>query len=847
MLVSKGNEFRRSVFFEEWSRLLDRLAVLPENLVITGDLNFHLDNSDDGDTKTILSSLDAHGLSQNVSGATHIRGHTLDVLITRERGSLLFSPPTIEDPALFDSKGNKACDHFAIRSELNLTKPERTRKAVSFRRYNKIIMSDLKHDLQSSLRNVDGSADEQTDAYNSDIRNVINKHAPLVTKEIILRPSSPWYTDELRAAKRERRKAERRWRRTKLTVHREMFLEVCQCSNELLLDVKKQYYRSKVEDYGNDPKRLFALTKHLMGDTNECQLPKSDSNTVLANQFCDFFHGKIDAIRDYLSNNRDPSATFSSDVRFSGKTLDVLVPVTEDEIRKIVITAASKSCELDPLPTCSFKECLDVLLPRVTSIVNKSLEDAEVPLNFKQAVVRPLLKKPSLDKEVFKNYRPVSNLSFVSKVLEKVVALRLDKHLEDNILHEPRQSAYRKGHSTETALLRVHHDIAAALDNNCHAVLVMLDLSAAFDVIDHRILMHRLEHTLGITGAALSWIQSYLSDRNMRVAIGDAMSDKKSIAIGVPQGSVLGPKLYCMFTKPIGEICRRHNMSYHCYADDTQVYIVIRPLDNWNNYRVRLEACLSDISKWMSSNMLKLNHDKTELVVFAPRKSARDLADIRLTFDGCVIKPVPVVKNLGAYFDAALSMDSHVCAVAKSCYFQIRNIGRIRHLIDEETCKTLIHALVTSRLDYANALLVGLPCSATNKLQRVQNTAARMVTRTKKHDHITPVLIDLHWLPVQFRIQFKVLVHTYKAVHRQGPVYLSELIIPYCPPRTLRSENGMLLNVPRTRTKLYGNRRFDFSASTLWNALPLDLRRAKSLDIFKQNLKTHLFKSAFNA
>ena len=302
-----------------------------------------------------------------------------------------------------------------------------------------------------------------------------------------------------------------------------------------------------------------------------------------------------------------------------------------------------------------------------------------------------------------------------------------------------------------------------------------------------------------------------------------------------------------MFTKPIGEICRRHNMSYHCYADDTQVYIVIRPLDNWNNYRVRLEACLSDISKWMSSNMLKLNHDKTELVVFAPCKSARDLADIRLTFDGCVIKPVPVVKNLGAYFDAALSMDSHVCAVAKSCYFQIRNIGRIRHLIDEETCKTLIHALVTSRLDYANALLVGLPCSATNKLQRVQNTAARMVTRTKKHDHITPVLIDLHWLPVQFRIQFKVLVHTYKAVHRQGPVYLSELIIPYCPPRTLRSENGMLLNVPRTRTKLYGNRRFDFSASTLWNALPLDLRRAKSLDIFKQNLKTHLFKSAFNA
>ena len=251
---SKGNEFRRSVFFDEWSRLLDRLAVLPENLVITGDLNFHLDNLEDRDTKTLLSYLDAHGLSQNVSGATHIRGHTLDVVITRERGSLLFSPPTIEDPLLSDSKGNKSGDHFAIRSELHLSKPQRTRKAVSFRRYNKIVMSDLKQDLQSSLRNVDGSANEQANAYDSDIRDFINKHAPLVTKEIILRPSSPWYTDELRASKRERRKAERRWRRTKLTVHREMFVDVCQRSNKLLLDAKKQFYRDKVEGYGNDPK-----------------------------------------------------------------------------------------------------------------------------------------------------------------------------------------------------------------------------------------------------------------------------------------------------------------------------------------------------------------------------------------------------------------------------------------------------------------------------------------------------------------------------------------------------------------------------------------------------------------
>ncbi|KAK3091754.1 hypothetical protein FSP39_022385 [Pinctada imbricata] len=228
---------------------------------------------------------------------------------------------------------------------------------------------------------------------------------------------------------------------------------------------------------------------------------------------------------------------------------------------------------------------------------------------------------------------------------EKVISKRIEEHLEQNCLNDPLQSAYRAHHSTETALLKVHHDITVALDSGSVAALVMLHLSAAFDVIDHQILLNRLESSFGITGSALDWIKSHLLNRSQCIWIGSSLSDPKFLTIGVPQGSVLDPKIYCLFARPIGDICLGHAMRYHTYADDTQLYIVIEPLVDWNNISRRLTECLNDIREWMATNMIKLNEEKTEVMVFAPKNKISSLQELSLLFGDNIIKDSTYVKK----------------------------------------------------------------------------------------------------------------------------------------------------------------------------------------------------------
>ena len=223
---------------------------------------------------------------------------------------------------------------------------------------------------------------------------------------------------------------------------------------------------------------------------------------------------------------------------------------------------------------------------------------------MKNAVLSPLLKKPSLDFEIFSNFRPVSKLKFLSKVIEKVAAMHLTNYLCDNNLNESLQSACKKDHSCETALLRVKNDILKSIDDNQCVVILLLDLSATFDTVDHKILLHRLQTRFGIKGKALSWLQSYLTDRSQSVQIDGFTSSVRPLRFGVPQGSVLGPLLYLLYTAPLGNVIRWHDMDFHLYADDTQLYTTFScdDKDDLTTTISRIESCLVDITNWMTTN-----------------------------------------------------------------------------------------------------------------------------------------------------------------------------------------------------------------------------------------------------
>lgn len=829
-----------NIFLDEFNEYIDSISTTSGKLIIGGDFNFHVDDENNHDAnkfKALVYSLD---MTQYVTQVTHKHGHTLDLVLTRSSDSDLVNDLDVDAPDVIS-------DHAAVYFHMPFRKPAPVRKVVTVRNLRDIDAVAFQNDIQQSDLIVNPSDDitELVQQYNNTLANILDAHAPPQTKTITIKHHSPWFTDEIREARRQRRKAERRWRSTKLIVHREIYKEECVKVNKLCEEASRNYYCLKIEECGSDQHKVFHIANQLINNKKDSTLPTSENPQELSEKFADFFTAKIAKIKETFDVEIPADSNDNANMDNSPPVLSMLAPTSEAELKRIITSGNSKSCSMDPLPTHLLKSNLEILLPTLTKIVNTSLSSASMPQSLKSATVTPLLKKPSLNGEDLKNYRPVSNLPYLSKLIEKIVVKRLNIHMGQHHLHEYYQSAYRMYHSTETALLRVHNDILRAIDKKMCVFLVLLDQSAAFDTVEHSILLGRLEGSVGLSGSALAWCHSYFSERSQSVHIHGVPSVPRPLTSGMPQGSVIGPFGFPTYTAPVGQICRDHGINYHFYADDSQLYLSFKPEDE-EEARRRLELCIVDIRKWMKGNHLKLNDSKTEFLVLGSKTQLRKIKNHGIKIGDTIIEASSSARNIGAIFDSNMNMKEHVNALCRACYFHIRNIGKVRHCLTKDAAATLMHAFVSSKLDHMNVLLYGLPKYLIERLQKIQNNGARIVEKKKRREHISPVLKHLHWLPINVRIEFKMLLTVFKSLTGLAPGYLLDLLKPYRPPRALRSLNLSLLRKPLSASATYGDRCFAVGGPELWNHLPRRLRQAVELDDFKRMLKAHLFSRAYD-
>ena len=818
-----------SVFLDEFHSFLTSAATTPHEFLITGDFNIHVDCPDDLNASRFLSLLSSCNLLQLVDAPTHSLNHTLDLVIV--------SSDTCLSPHINISHISPS-DHFPVFTTLSISPlPLPPPTLISFRRFHDFDVNLYTSDLKSSrlITHPPQSLGSLIISYNTTLSSLLDIHAPLVTKLTQRKsPSSPWFTPILRALRSSLRKAENIWKKTHSPCDLSCFKSLCNHYHKAILSTKKRYYSNLVSSSSSSPRHLWKTVNHLLHRKTSSPLP-SVSTPSLSEKFASFFSDKVSKLRLAFQNTSPVLSPHFPEPLISPPSFPSFAPATHDEIHKILLNCPNKQCDLDPIPTWLLKQCSSVLVPVITNIVNLSLSSGNFHPNLKDSIVSPLLKKPNLDKDDLSAYRPISNLSLISKIIERVVKVRLLEHLSNNNLINPHQSAYIKHHSTETTLLYIHNHLINAIGSHKVSCLCLLDLSAAFDTIDHNILISRLSSWFGIQGTALSWFTSYLSSRSFSVKCPGSFSIPRFLTCGVPQGSVLGPLLFILYTTPLSSLISSLSIDHHLYADDTQLFFSFLPKD-FNDNLTLLQRSLQKIASWMDANLLTLNSSKTEFLLIGLKQQL-------LKIKNCPLNLTHSARNLGIIFDENLSFSGQISSLSRSCFSHIRDLRRIRNYLDHSTARTIATSIVHSKLDYCNSLYVNLPRLQLDRLQRIQNALARAVVRAPKFSHASSILSSLHWLKIPERIDYKLLAITYKLLTTSQPSYLKNLI-SIQPPRSTRSSSLITLLQPSVHSSLkITNRSFSHAAPRLWNNLPPSFRDPltfqSSISILHPSLSTN--------
>ena len=851
---SDKHKHTHNMFFSDLEDLFERLLSIEGKHIILGDFNVHMEDEDRPECRKFKCIIRNYELFQHVVVPTHRNGGILDLFICGKNDSNIIESLQVSKHCGLSeiSDHNPIC--VDLHCALNLDEPKITVKSQNFGD-REIISIREKIENSTDLINLENvsSIEEKMIIFNAVLNNICNEVSPIIVKNVRPRPKQRWFNGELREMKRVKRRAERKWLKSRSSRDLEQYKLSMDLYYAKIKVVRTDYYKDALSSNSHDLKETFNVVNRLAGQDRVKVLPSHTSEVSLAENFAKFFDEKIKSIRKGIqeelvsigcSEINENSYNGASNEIVSTDHFGEFSMLDAASVHEMFVAVNKKYCSIDPMPINAIAKCSDLLEPYFLDIINMSLNSGVFPDSLKHAIISPVLKDPSLDPEVLKHYRPISNTPFIAKLIEKTVLLQLNDHLRTKKLCTITQSAYKEGHSCETALLDLVNGVQSCIYQGEISVILMLDLSSAFDTIDHMILLDRLRRRFQISGVPLRWITSFLRSRTFSVKVGEAYSSRLPLVQGVPQGSILGPLLFILYIDEISLIALKHGVKVHVYADDTTFYIGFRPADEFSTTLDIIQQCIEEVKLWMLRNFLKLNLDKTQ-VLFCGKSSLIELYSSRFKqyepVLGTSLGDNLNARVLGVRLDQCLKFDDMIGDVCKSGYFRLNKLKAIRNSLDVHLKVTLVRCYVLSSIDYCSILYANINGSQMKRLQRLMNTSVRFIYGLRKSERITPFMKQCHFLPVKYRILFKLCVFVFRVLHGLSPEYLQNIIYIRNPLRAgLRSSAA-----DRYIDTDYRGRTIAVRMVEEWNVLPGNLRRMSNLENFKGKLKTHFFAVAY--
>ena len=853
-----------------WKTLLnswEKALIEDKEVIVVGDINIDSlkwcrdDLPSNDSTRKLKPLIDLlfekiipHGVSQHVNTATHSwagqEGSCLDHVYTNRPDKL----------SLVEAHVNGGSDHrvlYTVRYAKSMKKNIRYVKKRCFKNFD---VEGFKQEVKQIKWFDVYSTNDVNDAVRvltGKLTSVLDKFAPVKTIQVRGR-YAPWITPQVKAKMSERDRAQLKASATQCQDDWRQYRNLRNSVTTLIKRDKKTWEAQQLDSFSSDATNMWRNVKGWMGWKNSgppTQLFSRgkivNSPSGLATEMNDFFIHKVQRLLQKLPGpTTDPleNLTRLMETRTCSFSFQ---PVHPDEVLEIVMRMRnSKSTGLDNIDTASIKLIISDVLPALTHVVNLSLSTLVFPSTWKQAKVIPLLKKGDpLDPS---NYRPVALLSILSKIMERVVFKQVVVYMENNQLLHPSHHGSRANHSTCTALIEMYDNWVNSMERDEMTGVMMLDLSAAFDLVDHSLLLKKME-LLGFDKEVVVWFWTYLSGRSQCVYVDGKLSESRPVPVGVPQGSVLGALLYILFVNDLPEVVHGHDVnnlgqdergvmynltcsgcgSLCCYVDDS-TYSYSSPSSAILSEK--LSAQYRKIADYMSANRLVINDDKTHLLVMGTKKHDKVRSEVHIDTGTVVVSPSETQKLLGINIHQSMKWKEHLISNEKSMIKMLRTrLNALAIIATRANFKTRLmvaNACFMSIITYMVAVWGGTEEYIIKAVQVMQNKAARTVTRLTWYTPTRKLLQQCNWLSVKQLIFFHTVLLVWRVKKSEQPVYIKS---KFQPSRTRTADQGNFW-LPGVQYTL-SRKSFMIRSASSWNSIPPDIRNSNTIGTFKKKLK----------